>query len=64
MAKKLYRSRNNKMLTGVCAGVGEYFNIDPTIVRLIWVVLSLSGGAGILGYLICSIIIPEDPLGC
>lgn len=58
--KKLYKSPVNKMLCGVCGGLGEYFNIDPTIIRLIWVVLSLSG-AGILGYIIAAIIIPSAP---
>lgn len=59
--KKLYRSRVNKMLCGVCGGIGEYFNIDVTIVRLLAVLLGLSGH-GILIYIIAAIIIPEDPV--
>ena len=49
MEKKLYRSNTNKMLCGVCGGIGEYFNIDPTIVRLIWAIFICSG-PGILAY--------------
>lgn len=58
MSKKLYRSETNKMLAGVCGGIGEYFNIDPTIIRVAWAILSVCGGAGILAYIICAIIIP------
>ena len=60
MNKKLYRSNTNKMLAGVCAGLAEYLNIDPTIVRVIWALVGLSG-AGIVAYLICALIIPEKP---
>jgi phage shock protein C len=56
--KRLYRSNNEKMLGGVCGGMAEYFNVDPTIVRLVWVVFALCG-AGILAYLIGWIIIPQ-----
>ena len=48
--KKLYRSRENAMLAGVCGGIGEYFDIDPTLVRLAWVVLGFCGGVGIWAY--------------
>ena len=57
--KKLYRSNVNCMLAGVCGGLGEYFNIDPTIVRLGWVIFSLMG-AGVLAYIIAAIIIPKE----
>ena len=60
MNKKLYRNTENKMIAGVCSGVGEYLNIDPTIVRLIWALVSLSG-AGVVAYLVCALIIPEKP---
>ena len=60
MEKKLYRSSHNKTIAGVCAGLAEYLNIDPTIVRVIWALVGLSG-AGILAYLICALIIPEKP---
>ena len=58
--KRLLRSKNNKMIAGVCGGIGEYFGIDPTIVRLLWVLLTFfSGGVGVLAYIIAWIIIPE-----
>ena len=57
--KKLYRSMRNKMLCGVCGGIAEYFNIDPTIVRLL-VVLFACSGAGLLAYFIAAIIIPVE----
>lgn len=57
--KRLYRSRNNRMIAGVCGGIAEYFDIDPTLVRLGWVLFTLAGGAGILVYFIAWIIIPE-----
>jgi len=60
MDKKLYRNTSNKMIAGVCSGLAEYLNIDPTIVRLIWALIGLSG-AGIVAYLIAAIIIPEKP---
>ena len=50
----------NKMIAGVCAGLAEYLNIDPTIIRLIWALIGLSG-AGIVAYLVAAIIIPEKP---
>ena len=59
MEKKLYRSATNKMLFGVCGGLGEYFNVDPTIVRLLWAILA-STGTGIFVYFIAAIIIPQD----
>ncbi|MGN0335204.1 MAG: PspC domain-containing protein [Lachnospiraceae bacterium] len=57
--RKLYRSSQNRMISGVCGGIGEYFGIDPTIVRLIWAVFSLIYGAGIVAYIIAAIIIPQ-----
>ena len=57
--KKLYKSAVNRMLCGVCGGIAEYFNIDPTLVRLVWVIITLMGGAGILAYIIAAIIIPD-----
>lgn len=60
--KKLYRNTNNKMLCGVCAGIADFFGIDPTIVRVIYAVLSLfmAGFPGIILYIVLAIIIPED----
>jgi phage shock protein C len=60
--KKLYRSRTNRMISGVCGGLGEYANIDPTIVRLLFAVGTiLSGGALFLGYLVMIFVVPETP---
>ncbi len=61
MHKKLYKSNTNKTLDGVCAGIAEYFDIDPTLIRLGWVVLTLAGGSGILAYIICALVIPRKP---
>ena len=58
--KKLTKSSSNKMICGVCAGIANYFNIDPTIVRLIWALLVLCAGTGILAYIIGAIIIPNE----
>ncbi|MCK4927390.1 MAG: PspC domain-containing protein [Candidatus Aenigmarchaeota archaeon] len=57
--KKLYRSKKDRMLAGVCGGIGEYFGIDSTLVRILWVLLTLGGGAGLILYIICAIVIPE-----
>lgn len=58
--KRLYRSKKNRVLAGVCSGIGEYLEVDPTVVRLIWVILTLvSFGVGILAYILAWIIIPE-----
>ncbi len=60
MSKKLYRSSTNKILGGVCGGLGEYFNIDPVIIRLLFVVFTLMGGSGLVAYLVAYVIIPAD----
>ena len=60
--KRLYKSRDNRMISGVCAGIAEYFNMDPTIIRLAWALFSLLGGSGVLGYIIAAIVIPEYPM--
>ena len=58
--KKLLRRVDNRMVCGVCAGIGNYFNIDPTLIRLVWVLASVVGGSGLLVYIIAAIIIPEE----
>ena len=64
MNKKLYRSKNNVKISGVCAGIAEYFGIDATIVRLIWVLGTLLNlFIGIVAYVACVFIVPVDP-GC
>ena len=59
--KRLYRSRKNRIIAGVCAGIADYFNIDPTLVRVLWVISALVYGGGILAYIIAWILIPEEP---
>lgn len=61
MEKKLYRSRKNYMIAGICGGLGEYFAIDPTIIRLIVAFTFALGGTGFIAYLIGWIIIPLEP---
>ncbi len=61
MPKRLFRSRKNRMIFGVCSGLGEYLNTDPTIVRILWVILGISSlGIAVLLYLIMAIIVPEE----
>ena len=59
--KKLYRSTSNRMLAGVCAGVAEYLNVDPTVIRVIWAIASVFWFIGIVAYIACALIIPEKP---
>jgi len=61
--KRLYRSNNDVVIAGVCSGVAEYFNIDPVIVRILWAVMVIFGGTGLLAYIICAIVIPKRPVG-
>lgn len=61
MDKKLYKSSTNKVLAGVCGGIGEYFNVDPTWIRLALILFSAMGGSGILAYIIAWLIIPDEP---
>jgi phage shock protein C len=61
MAKKLYRSKKNRMIAGVCGGIAEYFDVDPIIVRLIALILVLSAGGGIVAYIVAWIVLPEEP---
>lgn len=63
MSKQIYRSRENKVISGVCGGLAEYFDIDPVIVRLICVLLFFTKAIGFIAYIVCMIIIPEAPLG-
>lgn len=60
MNKKLYRSIANKKLCGVCGGIGEYFDLDPTLVRILWIVFAFLGGCGLLAYIICAIVMPTQ----
>lgn len=59
--KRLVKSNGNRMICGVCGGIGEYFKIDPTVIRLLWAVLSFcSVGSGILVYIVAAVIMPES----
>lgn len=61
MEKRLYKSNRNRMLCDVCGGIAEYFGLDPTLVRLGWILLSALAGSGLLAYIIAAIVIPRDP---
>ncbi|HIU02050.1 MAG TPA: PspC domain-containing protein [Candidatus Onthocola gallistercoris] len=60
-SKKLYRSYKNKMICGVCGGIGEYLGVDPTVIRILAVILACAGTAGIVAYIVGAIIIPPEP---
>lgn len=63
MEKRLYRSRKEKILGGVCGGVAEYLGVDVTLIRVIWILMVLLGGPGLIAYIVCWLIIPEEPKG-
>ena len=64
MEKRLYRSRDERMIWGVCGGIGKYFNVDPTVIRLAWVITLIFGvGLSAIAYIICAIVIPLEPEG-
>ncbi len=58
--KRLYRSRTNRVISGVCGGIAEYLGMDPVLVRILWIAISCTYGAGIIIYIIASIVIPEN----
>ncbi|MGH2813530.1 MAG: PspC domain-containing protein [Actinomycetota bacterium] len=58
--RKLYRSNTNRMLAGVCGGLAEYFNLDPTLIRVLFIVLAVLGGSGVVLYLAMWIIVPKQ----
>ena len=60
--KRLYRSRSDRKIAGVCGGIAAHMGIDPVIPRLIWVVFALAGGTGILAYIICWLVIRQEPV--
>ena len=61
MEKRLYKINQGKMLDGVCGGIAEYFNVDPTLIRLAWILITVFAGAGVLAYIIAAIVIPRKP---
>ncbi len=60
MKKRLYKSQMDKKLSGVCGGIAEYFDIDPTLVRLAWVVFTMLGGSGIVAYIVAALVMPQN----
>lgn len=60
--KKLYKDPSNKMICGVCSGIANYLNVDPTIIRLVWTLTIIFAGFGILAYFVCALVIPEGPV--
>ena len=63
MSTRLYRSRDDRMIAGVAGGVAEYFQLDPSLVRIVWVLLALAGGFGVLLYIVMVIVVPEEDFG-
>lgn len=61
MSKKLYKSTTDRKLCGVCAGIANYLNIDPTVVRLLSALITFLGGAGLIAYIVCALVIPDEP---
>lgn len=61
MNKKLYLSNTDKKICGVCGGIAEFFEIDSTIIRIIWIFLGICWGSGILAYIICALVMPHNP---
>ena len=61
MEKKRYRIKEGKKLAGVCGGIAEYFQFDPTIIRLLWVLAAILWGSGLIAYIVCAFLIPEKP---
>lgn len=61
MSKKLYKSTTDRKLCGVCAGIANYLNVDPTVVRLLWALITFLGGAGLIAYIVCALVIPDEP---
>ena len=59
MKKRLYKSSTDKKVCGVCGGIANYFDVDPTVIRLIWVIFTLAGGSGLIAYIIAAIIMPK-----
>lgn len=60
MKKRLYKSSTDKKVCGVCGGIANYFDVDQTVIRLIWVIFTLVGGSGLIAYIIAAIIMPDE----
>lgn len=59
MSKRIYKIRSQEKLCGVCAGVADYFDLDPTLVRVLWAAISLGYGVGVIAYIICAVVFPD-----
>lgn len=63
MKKRLFKSKQNKQIFGVCGGIGRYFNVDATLIRIAWLLLILAGGVGAVAYIVAAIIMPQAEVG-
>ena len=61
MEKKLYKSKTNKKVAGVCGGLAEYLGMDATVIRLLWALAVVCAGVGLLAYIVCALVLPEQP---
>lgn len=61
MNKKLYKDKANEKICGVCAGLAKFFSIDVTLIRIIWLIAVLCAGTGVLAYIVCALVMPEEP---
>lgn len=61
--KRLYRSRSERMISGVCGGLAQFLNLDPTLIRLLFVITAIFGGPGLIVYIVMLFVVPEEPLG-
>ncbi|HCL04031.1 MAG TPA: PspC domain-containing protein [Lachnoclostridium phytofermentans] len=59
MQKKLVKSRTDRKICGVCGGIAEYINLDPTVIRILWIIFSFCGGIGVLAYIACAFVMPD-----
>lgn len=59
--KRLWRSRNDAVIAGICGGVADYLKVDPVLIRVLWIVFTFVGGGGLIAYLICWLVIPREP---
>ena len=61
MDKKLYKSRTDVKLDGVCGGIAKYFGVDSTLIRVAWIIFCLLGGSGVIAYILCAFVMPREP---
>ena len=61
MTKRLYKDSLDKKISGVCSGIAKFFDLDPTLIRLAWVLFCALGGSGVLAYIVCTLVIPDEP---